>query len=256
LATKGGRPLGKTMNLNNGLDSAPDALQRDCEQSLKTLGTDYIDLYYVHRWDQVTPIEETMQGLSKLVLEGKILGIGLSEVSADTIRRAHAIHPITAIQSEYSIWSREPEIAVLKTCRELGIAFVSFAPLGRGYFAAPLDVNSLANTDLRRLLPRFQPKNYQHNLMLLQQLAHMARDYNITTAQLALAWLLQQGNDIIPIPGTNNPLHVIENVQSATVLVTQADCQLLEQLFARERVQGNRYPEDLMVKTNSERFAD
>lgn len=213
------------------IDGRPETLRRTCEDSLRRLRTDVIDLYYLHRWDKAVPIEDSVGALADLVRAGKIRAIGLSEVSAATLRRAHAVHPIAAVQSEYSLWSREVEIAVLGACRELGAALVAFSPLARAFLADGLpDVAALADGDLRRRMPRFQPEAYARNLALLAPLRRMARDHGCTPGQLALAWLLHQGEHIIPIPGTTRLAHLEENLGAAGVRLDAAACDELAQI--------------------------
>ena len=195
------------------IDGRPEAIRATCEGSLKRLKTDVIDLYYLHRWDKSVPIEESVGALGDLVRAGKIRTVGLSEVSATTLRKAHAEHPITALQTEYSLWTRNPEIAVLAACRELGVSFVAFSPVARGFLCDSLhDVSTLPEKDIRRAMPRFEPGNYARNLALLPPYKAIAAEVGCTPAQLALAWLLHQGKDILPIPGTSNEAHLRENM--------------------------------------------
>ncbi len=237
------------------IDGRPETLRRTCEDSLRRLRTDVIDLYYLHRWDKAVPIEDSVGALADLVRAGKIRAIGLSEVSAATLRRAHAVHPIAAVQSEYSLWSREVEIAVLGACRELGAALVAFSPLARAFLADGLpDVAALADGDLRRRMPRFQPEAYARNLALLEPLRRMARDHGCTPGQLALAWLLHQGEHIIPIPGTTRLAHLEENLGAADVRLDAAACDELARLFVRDRVAGERYGAATQAEVDTEQF--
>ncbi|CDM24166.1 Aldo-keto reductase [Castellaniella defragrans 65Phen] len=237
------------------IDGRPETLRRTCEDSLRRLRTDVIDLYYLHRWDKSVPIEDSVGALADLARAGKIRAIGLSEVSADTLRRAHAVHPVAAVQSEYSLWSCEVEIAVLGACRELGTALVAFSPLGRAFLADGLpDVARLHDTDLRRRMPRFQPEAYARNLALLEPLRRMARDHGCTPGQLALAWLLHQGEDVIPIPGTTRLAHLEENLGAAGVRLDAEARDELARLFARDRVAGERYGPATQAEVDTERF--
>ncbi len=237
------------------IDGRPEALRRHCEDSLRRLQTDVIDLYYLHRWDKRVPIEESVGELSRLVEAGKVRTLGLSEVGAAALRRAHAVHPITALQNEYSLWSREPEIAVLQACRELGVTFVAFSPLGRGFLGDRLqEVDSLPAADFRRNLPRYQPPQFTRNAALLPTLRALAREAGCTPAQLALAWLLQRGPAIIPIPGTRSLAHLQENVGAADVHLSPAVIAQAEALFARDRVAGERYPAQTQAEVDTETF--
>ncbi|MFV0283699.1 MAG: aldo/keto reductase [Castellaniella sp.] len=237
------------------IDGRPETLRRTCEDSLRRLRTDVIDLYYLHRWDKSVPIEDSVGALADLVRAGKIAHIGLSEVSATTLRRAHAVHPITAVQSEYSLWSREVEIAVLQACRELGVALVAFSPLGRAFLADGLpDMASLDEADLRRRMPRFQPDTLVRNQALLAPLRRMARDRGCTPGQLALAWLLHRGEDIIPIPGTTRLAHLDENLDAASVCLDAGTCDELAWLFGRDRVAGDRYGPATQSEVDTEQF--
>ena len=205
------------------IDGRPATLRQTCEDSLRRLHTDVIDLYYLHRWDKSVPIEDSVGALADLVRAGKIRSIGLSEVSAATLRRAHAVHPITALQTEYSLWTRNPEIAVLDACRELGVAFVAFSPVGRGFLCGDLtDVGTLDAKDIRRGMPRFAPEAYAANLQLLAGYRAIAAEVGCTPAQLALAWLLHKGQDIIPIPGTTSVEHLHDDLGAVQVQLGSA----------------------------------
>jgi len=237
------------------IDGRPDTLRRTCEDSLRRLRTDVIDLYYLHRWDKSVPIEESVGALADLVRAGKIRHIGLSEVSAATLRKAHAVHPIAAVQSEYSLWARNVEIAVLAACRELGVALVPFSPLGRAYLADGLhDLKALAPTDLRLRLPRFQPDTYARNLALLGPLRKRAKALNCTPGQLALAWLLHQGPNIIPVPGTTSLEHLRENLGAADLALDDATCAELASAFDHGLVAGDRYVEATLKEVDTEQY--
>jgi aryl-alcohol dehydrogenase-like predicted oxidoreductase len=235
------------------IDGRPETLQRTCRESLQRLQTDYIDLYYLHRWDRRVPIEDSVGALAELVRAGLIRGIGLSEVSAATLRKAHAVHPITAVQSEYSLWTRNPEIAVLEACRELGVTFVAFSPLGRGFLAGALsDVTTLVPEDLRRTMPRFCEPHFSANLELLSRFARLAQAASCTMPQLALAWLLQKGEHIVPIPGSVSPTHIAENLGAAEVSVPALVLERLETLINAASVSGARYPADAQQDIDTE----
>ncbi len=240
------------------IDGRPDTLKRTCEDALRRLGTEVIDLYYLHRWDKQVPIEDSVGALAELVREGKIRSIGLSEVSASTLRRAHAVHPIAALQTEYSLWTRNAEIAVLQACRELGVAFVAFSPLGRGFLADGLpDMATLAaldGKDIRRAMPRFSPENHAANLALLAGYRAIAADAGCTPAQLALAWLLTRGEHVIPIPGTTSLAHLQENVAAAGKPLSVDTLQRLDALFSRGAVAGTRYNTATQTEIDTEEF--
>ncbi len=223
------------------IDGRPATLKKTCEDSLRRLQTDVIDLYYLHRWDKQVPIEDSVGALSDLVRKGNIRSIGLSEVSADTLRRAHAVHPIAALQTEYSLWTRNPEIAVLQACKALGVAFVAFSPVGRGFLCGPMDVNALDAKDIRRSMPRFAPDNYTENLQLLAAFTAVAGEVGCTPSQLAIAWLLHQGEHIIPIPGTTSVAHLTEDLGAARVTLSPALMARLDDLFQPKVVLGSRY---------------
>ena len=237
------------------IDGRPGTLRRTCDDSLKRLQTDVIDLYYLHRMDRNVPIEESIGALADLVREGKIRAIGISEVSAVTLRRAHDVHPVAAIQSEYSLWTRNPEIAVLNTCRELGIAFVAFSPLARGFLCGtPRDPAELEARDIRRAMPRFHPENYGRNRQLLEAYGRIAGEVGCTWAQLALAWILARDPIIVPIPGTRHPSHVIENTRAAEITLTPAVVERLGALINQHTVVGNRYNEATSAEIDTEDF--
>lgn len=227
-----------------GINGTPEYVRKACDASLQRLGVDTIDLYYQHRVDKSTPIEETVGAMAELVQAGKVKHLGLSEASPATIRRAHTVHPITALQSEYSLWSRDPEGELLSTLRELGIGFVPYSPLGRGFltgqFKTPEDI---PEGDFRRNNPRFQGDNFYKNLKLVEEIRTMATEKDATPGQLALAWVLAQGNDIVPIPGTKRTSYLRENVGAAEVVLTSEDLQRLDKIAPKDIAEGERYPD-------------
>ena len=239
------------------LTNNPAKLKQSCEDSLKRLQTDVIDLFYLHRYDKVTPLEDSVGALAELVNEGKIRAIGLSEVSADTLRKAHAVHPIAAVQSEYSLWTREPEIAVLEACRDLGATFVPFSPLARGFLTGKLqDASDLHERDFRRNMPRFYPQNYVKNLQLLDDFARLAERHDCSMGQLALAWLLQTGEHVVPIPGTTNLTHLAENFAATEVALDEESIAAIDQLINRHTVIGERYVAATQAEIDTEQFDD
>lgn len=239
------------------LTNDPAKLKKSCEDSLLRLKTDVIDLFYLHRWDKVTPIEEGVGALAELIQEGKIRAIGLSEVSANTLRKAHAVHPISAVQSEYSLWTREPEIAVLDTCRELGVAFVAFSPVARGYLTGQLrDVATLPAKDFRKNMPRFYPDNYAKNLTLLDAFSDLAETQDCSMAQLSLAWLLHVDANIVPIPGTTSLQHLGENLAAMTVNIDEGVVQKAGAIINRSTVIGDRYIPATQAEIDTEEFSD
>jgi aryl-alcohol dehydrogenase-like predicted oxidoreductase len=256
LASKGGMAgVQFADGIRRVIDGRPEALRRNCEDSLRRLQTDAIDLYYLHRWDKSVPIEDSVGALAELVQAGKVRTIGLSEVSAATLRKAHAVHPIAAVQTEYSLWTRNPEIAVLDACRELGAAFVAFSPVARGFLCgAPLDLDRLDAKDIRRGMPRFAPANYAANLGLLPAYLAVARELACTPAQLALAWLLQQGPHIIPIPGTTSPAHLLDDLGADRVMLNAATLAQLNGLINQQTVQGARYGAQAAGEVDTESF--
>jgi aryl-alcohol dehydrogenase-like predicted oxidoreductase len=234
-----------------GVSGKPAYVRSSCEASLKRLGVDTIDLYYQHRVDPQTPIEETVGAMAELVREGKVRFLGLSEASPATIRRAHAVHPIAALQTEYSLWTRDPEEEVLPTTRELGIAFVAYSPLGRGFLTGQIKrFDDLAADDYRRFSPRFQGENFQKNLDLVARVESLAKEKNCTPGQLALAWLLAQGEDIIPIPGTKRRKYLEENVGALNVNLSAKDLRRIEEVAPHGVTAGLRYPEHMMNLIN------
>lgn len=238
------------------IDGRPEVLRRTCEGALQRLRTEVIDLYYLHRWDRRVPIEESIGALAELVAAGKVRALGLSEVSAATLRRAHAVHPIAALQSEYSLWTRNPEIAVLDACRELGISFVAFSPLGRGFLSgAVTDPTRFEAGDLRRYMPRFAPDNFARNLPLVQACAGIARELGCSMAQLALAWVLARGDDILPLPGTTRIDHLHDNLAAGGVRLSAEVHARLEALFDRHAVHGGRYGAATQAEVDTEEFA-
>jgi len=234
-----------------GVCGRPEYVRSSCDGSLKRLGIDTIDLYYQHRVDPQVPIEETVGAMADLVRAGKVRYLGLSEASPATIRRAHKVHPITALQTEYSLWSREPEDEILATVRELGIGFVAYSPLGRGFLTGQLrHFEDFAPDDYRRMSPRFQGENFAKNLELVERIGEMARERGCTASQLALAWVMAQGEDIVPIPGTKRLKYLEENAQAAAIQLTQVDLGRIEAIFPKDAAAGHRYPESARYLLN------
>lgn len=235
------------------IDGRPETLRRTCEEALRRLRTEVIDLYYLHRWDKRVPIEESIGALAEMVQKGLVRAIGVSEVSAATLRRAHAVHPIAAVQTEYSLWTRNPEIAVLEACREIGATLVAFSPLGRGFLAGALaDPGALAPQDIRRGMPRFQSPHFEANRRWLGELAQLAREAGCTMAQLALAWLLQRDPRIVPIVGTTSVAHLVENVGAAAVRLAPELIERAERLINPDTVSGPRYPPATQAEIDTE----
>jgi aryl-alcohol dehydrogenase-like predicted oxidoreductase len=234
-----------------GVNGKPEYVRQACEGSLKRLDVEHIDLYYQHRVDPNTPIEDTVGAMAELVKQGKVRHLGLSEASPQTMRRAVKVHPIAALQTEYSLWTRDPEDRILPTCRELGIGFVAYSPLGRGFltgeFRSPDDFPA---DDYRRQSPRFQGENFQKNLDLVRKVEEMAREKGCKPSQLALAWALAQGNDIVPIPGTKRRKYLEENVGALNVRLTAEDLRRIDEVFPRDVASGQRYPEQVMALIN------
>jgi aryl-alcohol dehydrogenase-like predicted oxidoreductase len=234
-----------------GVSGQPDYVKKSCEGSLKRLGVDHIDLYYQHRVDPDTPIEETVGALAELVSQGKIRHIGLSEASPATLRRAVKVHPITALQTEYSLWTRDPEREILATCRELGVGFVAYSPLGRGFLTGQFkSFEDLAADDYRRFSPRFQGENFQKNLDLVKEVEAIARERKCQPSQLALAWVLAQGDDIVPIPGTKRRKYLEENAVAMDLELSSDDLRRLNEVFPSGAASGSRYPEHMMNLVN------
>ena len=251
LATKFGLSMGASA-MSAGVDARAELVRPSCDASLARLGVDVIDLYYLHRVDPNVPIEETVGAMTDLVREGKVRFLGLSEAGPETLRRATKIHPIAALQSEFSLWSRDPERAVLSACRELGIGFVPFSPLGRGFLTGTVkDTGRLVENDVRRHLPRFQQENISRNVRLVEGLEGMARSKGCSAAQLALAWLLHKGDDIVPIPGTKRLRYLEENVEAVNITLTPREMSELDESFQTGSVAGERYgPESLKLVEN------
>jgi aryl-alcohol dehydrogenase-like predicted oxidoreductase len=234
------------------ISGRPEYLRSACEGSLRRLGIETIDLYYQHRVDPNTPIEDTVGAMADLVTEGKARYLGLSEAGASTLKRASAIHPIAALQTEYSLWSRDPEDEILAACRELGIGFVAYSPLGRGFLTGQIKkADDLEQDDFRRISPRFQGDNFQKNLDLVGHIERLAKQKGCTPAQLALAWVLAQGNDIIPIPGTKRRKYLEENISAADVELEPEDLRMIEEVAPKDAASGLRYPETMMKFVNA-----
>ena len=251
LATKFGIVRDPADPHRRGVNGKPDYVRSSCEESLQRLGVDVIDLYYLHRVDPNTPIEETVGAMAELVRQGKVRFIGLSEASAATIRRAHLVHPVSAIQSEYSLWTRDPEIEVLATCRDLGIGLVPYSPLGRGFLTGQIKLfEDLAPDDYRRFNPRFQGENFQRNLDLVKRVEEIAAKKGCKPSQLALAWVLGQGDDIVPIPGTKRRSYLEENVGALDIVLTAEDLARIQEVAPRGAFAGSRYPESMMQLVN------
>ncbi|HBK47622.1 MAG TPA: aldo/keto reductase [Xanthomonadaceae bacterium] len=252
LATKFGIRLDPADPSVRGISGRPEYVQAACEASLKRLGVEHIDLYYQHRVDPQVPIEDTVGAMARLVEQGKVRFLGLSEAAPETIRRAHAVHPITALQTEYSLWTRDPENnGVLATVRELGIGFVPYSPLGRGFlsgaFKSPDDFDA---DDYRRSSPRFQGENFARNLQLVEQVESIARDKGVTASQLALAWVLAQGEDLVPIPGTKRVKYLDENLDALEIALDAQELARIDAIFPPDAAAGTRYPEAMMTTLN------
>jgi aryl-alcohol dehydrogenase-like predicted oxidoreductase len=238
------------------IDCHPDTIRRECDKSLKALGVDHIDLYYMHRPDFAVPIEDSMGAMAELVQAGKIGAVGLSEMSAETLRRAHAVHPVAAMQTEYSPWTRNVEIAVLDAARELGTALVAFSPVGRGVLTGTVrDVDALVPGDLRRAMPRFQGENFARNLALVDRLVAIAAHAGVTPAQLCLGWVLARGDHVHAIPGTTRPAHLAENIARWDWQPDPATIAEVEAVFTPEAVSGHRYPDVLRDQVGTEEYA-
>ena len=256
LASKGGMAgVAFPDGVKRVIDGRPEAIRRNCEDSLRRLRTDTIDLYYLHRWDKQVPVEDSIGALAELVRAGKVRAIGLSEVSAPTLRLAHAVHPIAAVQTEYSLWTRNPEIAVLQACRDIGAAFVAFSPLARGFLSAKLrDVSAFGAKDIRRGMPRFDAANYAANLRLLDGYAGIAHELGCTQSQLALAWLLARGEHVVPIPGTTRIDHLQENLGALKLDLDAAVMARLDALINQRSVTGARYSPVNQAEVDTEEF--
>ena len=237
------------------IDGRPESLMKTIEDSLRHLQTDHIDLYYLHRWDKSVPIEDSMGALSEMVKQGKVGALGLSEVSADTLRKAHAVHPVAAVQTEYSLWTRNAEIAVLDACRELGVAFVAFSPLARGFLSGGVEgPEQMAEKDIRRGMPRFQEPNYTDNQALFGQFTELANEAGCYPGQLALNWLLQQGDNIIPIPGTRSVGHLEQNKRAGEINIDPTILARAGELINQGSVSGERYPSATQAEIDTEEF--
>jgi aryl-alcohol dehydrogenase-like predicted oxidoreductase len=242
LATKFGNVRDPNDPTRRSISGRPEYVRTACDASLRRLGVDEIDLYYQHRVDPMVPIEDTVGAMSELVGAGKVRFLGLSEAGVPTIRRAHAVHPISALQSEYSLWTRDPEDGVLAVCRELGVGFVAYSPLGRGFLTGEIRrFEDFAPDDFRRMNPRFQGENFQRNLDLVDRIGELAREQRCTPAQLALAWLLAQGDDIVPIPGTRRPSRLNENVEALQLELSAEDLRRIDEVAPKGAAAGERY---------------
>jgi aryl-alcohol dehydrogenase-like predicted oxidoreductase len=251
VATKFGIVRDPANPMRRGVNGKPEYVRASCEASLRRLRVDHIDLYYQHRVDPATPIEETVGAMAQLVEQGKIRYIGLSEASPQTLRRAAGVHPITALQTEYSLWTRDPEQGILAACRELGIGFVAYSPLGRGFLTGQFKkFEDLPTDDIRRSWPRFQGENFGRNLDLVRRVEEIARERDCTPSQLALAWVLAQGRDIVPIPGTKRRPYLEDNVGALNVRFTAEDLRRIEDAFPSGAAAGLRYPEHMMSLVN------
>jgi aryl-alcohol dehydrogenase-like predicted oxidoreductase len=251
LATKFGIVRDPQNAMVRGISGKPEYVRQSCEGSLRRLGTDHIDLYYQHRVDPAVPIEETVGAMAELVKQGKVRYLGLSEAGVETLRRAAKVHPISALQSEYSLWSRDPEDGVLATCRALGIGFVAYSPLGRGFLTGQIKrFEDLAPDDYRRYSPRFQGENFARNLELVKRVEAIAREKGCTPGQLALAWVLAQGGDVVPIPGTKRRKYLEENAAACDIVLGAADRKRLDEVAPRGAAAGERYPAAMMASVN------
>jgi aryl-alcohol dehydrogenase-like predicted oxidoreductase len=251
LATKFGIVRNPANPALRSINGRPEYVRTSCDASLRRLGVDTIDLYYLHRVDPDTPIEETVGAMSELVEKGKVRFIGLSEASAKTIRRAYKVYPITALQTEYSLWTRDPEEENLAACRELGVGFVAYSPLGRGFLTGEIKrIEDLAPDDFRRNSPRFQGENFQRNLDLVKRVEKIASQKGCSPSQLALAWVMAQGEDVVPIPGTKRRKYLDENVAAADIVLTIDDLDRINEVVPRGAASGTRYPETAMPSVN------
>ncbi len=251
LATKFGIVRDPENPKKRGVNGRPEYVKSSVEGSLKRLNVEVIDLYYLHRKDPDTPIEETIGAMADLVKEGKIRGIGVSELNAETLRKAHATYPLSALQTEYSLWSRDPEDDTIPTCKQLGIAFVAYSPLGRGFLTGQIKkFEDLEENDYRRFSPRFIGENFDKNIELVKKIDSIAKEKNCTPAQLALAWVLAQGEHIFPIPGTKRVKYVEENVKAINIDLTDEELKQIEEIFPKNIAAGTRYPETFMKSVN------
>ncbi len=251
LATKCGIVRDQTNKMVRGINGRPDYIRQACDDSLKRLGVDAVDLYQLHRVDPTVPIEDSVGAMADLVRAGKTRGIGLSEASADTLRRAHKVHPLASVQSEYSLWSRDPEDDILQTCRKLGIGFLAYSPLGRGFLTGQIkQFDDLAANDYRRFSPRFQGENFQKNLDLVARIEAIASEKRCKASQLALAWVLAQGDFIVPIPGTKRRTYLEENLGALDVSLSAADLARINEVAPHGAAAGLRYPEAMMQSVN------
>lgn len=251
LATKFGIVRDPSNPNVRGVSGKADYVQRSCEASLRRLGVETIDLYYQHRVDPNTPIEETVGAMAELVKQGKVRYLGLSEASPQTLRRAVKVHPIAALQTEYSLWTRDPEREILSVCRDLGVGFVAYSPLGRGFLTGQFQkFEDLPADDYRRSTPRFQGENFQKNLDLVKRVEEIGKEKGCKPSQLALAWVLAQGNDMVPIPGTKRRKYLEENVGALSVKLTKEDLRRIDEVFPPEAAAGQRYPEHMLALVN------
>ena len=257
LASKGGLAgVQSEDGMKRVIDGRPVAIRSNCEDSLRRLQTDVIDLYYLHRWDKKVPIEDSVGAMSDLVRAGKVRALGLSEVSAATLRKAHSVHPIAAVQTEYSLWTRNPEIAVLQACKEIGATFVAFSPVARGFLCGALqDVSTFEPKDIRKSMPRFAAENYVANQKLLPPYKALAQEAGCTPAQLALAWLLHKAPHILPIPGTTSVEHLREDLAAAEVKLSPEVIANAETLISQQTVHGNRYSNQSRSEVDTEEFS-
>lgn len=252
IATKFGIQLDAGDPYKRVVNGKPEYVRSACEASLKRLGIETIDLYYQHRVDKNTPIEDTIGEMARLVEEGKIRYLGMSEASAETLRRASKVHKITALQTEFSLWSRDAEDEILATCRELGIGFVAYSPLGRGMLSGEIKkFEDLSEDDYRRHNPRYMGENFQKNLDLVEKIGEIAKEKGVTTSQLALAWVLAQGQDIVPIPGTKRRAYLEQNAAATEIILSQEELAAIEDVFPKDSAAGERYPEEMMKTVNA-----
>ena len=250
LATKFGIQRGNDPS-QRAINGRPEYVKAACDASLERLGVDHIDLYYQHRVDPTTPIEDTIGAMADLVKAGKVRYLGMSEASAETVRRAHKVHPITALQTEYSLWTRDPEDGILATCRELGVGFVAYSPLGRGFLTGQIKrFDDLAPDDFRRYSPRFQGDNFGKNLQLVERVTQLAKQKSCTPGQLALAWVLAQGDDVVPIPGTKRRAYLEENLLAEKVTLNAQDKAAIDEIAPKGVAAGERYPAQAMPSLN------